>query len=161
MEFSTQVKTFLVIAVTGIILGVLFDIYRILRLRFRPHWLITTIADLMYCLLASAVAFAALLVSNWGEFRFYVVIALVSGVFFYYRLASRHVMKLIITLCKFTTRVVRTVNRIVGAIIIKPMVVIGQTVFWPINVIGKRCKAYYKKWRQPPTPPEQLPPMGE
>ena len=158
MEFSEQAKTFLIIGATGIMLGILFDIYRILRLRFRPHWVITTVADLMYCLLAAAVAFAALLISNWGEFRFYVVIALVSGVFFYYRLASRYVMKLIVVLFKLVANTVRTGKKVVIFAIIKPLVVIARTVFWPVNFVGRKSRNWYKKWRPPPPPPEQLPP---
>jgi spore cortex biosynthesis protein YabQ len=158
VEFSTQVKTFFVIAATGVLLGVLFDIYRILRLRFRPHWLITTVADLVYCLLAAAIAFAALLVSNWGEFRFYVVIALVSGVLFYYRLASRYVMNLLISLFKFAANVLRQVKRIVSIAIIKPVIIIGRAIFWPFSFMSKRCRTWYKRWRPPPPPPEEIPP---
>lgn len=159
MEFGTQVKTFIIIAATGIFLGVLFDIYRVLRWRFRPQWLITTVADLIYCLLAAAVAFGALLFSNWGEFRFYVVIALLSGVFAYYRLASRYVSKFIVALFKFMAKTGRAVNRIVSLFIIRPILVIGRMVFWPAAFVGKRCKTWYRKWRLPPPPPEQIPPM--
>lgn len=158
MEFGTQVKTFAIIAATGMFLGVLFDIYRILRWRFRPQWFITAVADLIYCLLAAAIAFGALLFSNWGEFRFYVVMALLSGVLVYYRLASRYVSKIIIATFKFLAKTWRAVNRIVSLFIIRPIVVIARTVFWPAAYVGKRCKAWYRKWRQPPPPPEQIPP---
>jgi spore cortex biosynthesis protein YabQ len=159
VEFSTQVKTFLVIGATGILLGVLFDIYRVLRMRFRPHWLITTTADLLYCLLASAVAFAALLISNWGEFRFYVVIALVSGLFFYYRLASRYVMKLIVVWFKFVAGTIRTGKKIVGLVIVRPVLIVVRTLCWPAHFVGRKCNCWWKK-RHPPTTPPQQPPPG-
>lgn len=159
MELEMQAKTFVVVVATGILLGVLFEVYRILRWRFRPHWLITTVADLIYCLLATAITFAALLLSNWGEFRFYVVIALLSGVFAYYRLASRYVSKLIITLFTFLVRIWQTVARIVGWAIIRPLSIIARTIFWPAVFVGKRCKNWYKKWRLPPPPPDQIPPV--
>ncbi|MBP2634290.1 MAG: yabQ [Firmicutes bacterium] len=158
MEFAIQVKTFLVIGATGILLGVLFDIYRVLRLRFRPHWLVTTAADLLYCLLASAVAFAALLISNWGEFRFYVVIALVSGVVFYYRLVSRYVMKFIVVFFKFMAGIVRTGRKIVDLVIVRPLFIIIRTIVWPAHFVGRKYNNWWKKRHPPPAPPEQPPP---
>ncbi|WP_094605255.1 hypothetical protein SPSIL_003480 [Sporomusa silvacetica DSM 10669] len=162
MEFSTQVKTFWVIMATGIILGILFDTYRILRWRFRPPLLITSVTDLIYCLLAAAIAFAALLISNWGELRLYVVIALFSGLFFYYRLASRHVMKLIVSLFKLTAKFLHMAKKIVVFIFIRPLVVIIRMFFSPIKIMGRKYKCWYKRWRSPPPPPpppeEILPP---
>ena len=158
MEFSTPIKTFLAITATGIIIGVLFDAYRVLQWRFRPPRLITSVTDFIYCLLASAIAFVVLLISNWGEFRFYVVIALLSGLFFYYRLASRHVMKFIVILFKFAAQVLHMTKRIFVFSLIKPIVLIIQILFWPVKVLGRTYKCWYKRWRPPPPPPEEIPP---
>lgn len=158
MELSTQVKTFLVIAATGIVLGVLFDVYRVLRWRLRPQWLITSVTDLIYCLLASAIAFAALLISNWGEFRFYVVIALVSGMLFYYRLASRHVRKCIIILFKLISRALHISKKIIIFTFIRPAVLVIRMLFWPAKFMGRKYKCWCKSWRPPPPPPEEIPP---
>lgn len=158
MEFSTQVKTFLLIAATGIFLGVLFDTYRVLRRHFRPPWFVTSLTDLIYCLLASAIAFVALLSGNWGELRFYVYIALLIGIATYYRLASRHVMKFIIALLVLIAKIWRTAKMIFAFTIIKPAALFTRGILWPFRFIGRKYSAWYKRWYPPPPPP---PPLDE
>lgn len=159
MDFGTQAKTFFIIAVTGVFLGVLFDLYRVLQRYFRPPWLVTSLADLVYCLLAAAIAFAALLISNWGELRFYVVIALFSGVFFYFRLASQPVLKMIVALLKAAVGVWRMIKKIFGFAIVKPVICLIKTVSWPARYMAVKSKKWYKKWRSPPLPPNETPPQ--
>lgn len=157
MELSTQIRTFLLIVTTGIVLGILFDTYRVLRRRFRPPWLVTSLTDLLYCLLASAIAFTALLAGNWGELRFYVYIALLVGIIGYYRLVSQYVMKLIMALLLLLTKLCHLTKLAVAFTIIKPVVFITRTVLWPFRFIGRKYSAWYKRRRPPP--PEEIPPL--
>lgn len=157
MELSTQIRTFLFIVITGIVLGILFDTYRVLRRRFRPPWLVTSLTDLLYCLLASAIAFTALLASNWGELRFYVYIALLVGIIAYYRLVSQYVMKFIMVLLLLITKLCRLTKLAVAFTIIKPVVLVTRTVLWPFRFIGRKYSAWYKRRRPPP--PEEIPPL--
>lgn len=158
MEFSTQIKTFLLIAATGIFLGVLFDTYRVIRKCYRPSNLITSLADLIYCLIASAIAFAALLAGNWGELRFYVFIALIIGLVAYYRLASKRVINMIMALLKLIAKGWRMVKLTFVFTIIKPAKFIARTVIWPFRFVGRKCAIWYKRWLPPPPPPEETPP---
>lgn len=157
MELSTQIRTFLFIVTTGIVLGILFDTYRVLRRRFRPPWLVTSLTDLLYCLLASAIAFTALLASNWGELRFYVYIALLVGIIAYYRLVSQYVMKFIMALLLLITKLCHLTKLAVAFTIIKPVVFVTRTVLWPFRFIGRKYSAWYKRRRPPP--PEEIPPL--
>lgn len=160
MEFSIQVKTFLLIAATGILLGVLFDTYRVLRRRFRPPWFITSLTDLIYCLLASAIAFAVLVAGNWGELRFYVYIALFVGIVSYYRLASRQVMNLIVVLFKLVAKFWRIVKLVFAFAIIKPAAFFMRAALCPFRFVNRKYSAWYKRWRPPPPPPpEEVPPL--
>lgn len=159
MELSTQIRTFLLIVTTGIILGILFDTYRVLRRHFRPPWLVTSLTDLIYCLLASAIAFAALLAGNWGELRFYVFIALLIGIVAYYRLVSQYVMKLIMALLVLIAKIWNMAKLAVSYVVIKPTVIFIRTVLWPLRFMGRKCSAWYRRWRPPPPPPEEAPPL--
>lgn len=160
MEFSTQVKTFLLIALTGILLGVLFDTYQVLRRRFRPPWFVTSLTDLIYCLLAAAIAFAALLAGNWGELRFYVYIALFIGITAYYRLASRYVIKLLVALLILIAKIWHTAKLVFAFTVIKPAVLFTRAVIWPFRFMGRKYLAWYRRWRPPPPPPqEDVPPL--
>ena len=90
-----QLETFLCLALTGIALSFLFDCYRLMRGIGSPRGLITATTDLLFWLLATAVVFAVLLSSNWGEIRLYVFVSLVGGVLVYYQLLSHRAMKII------------------------------------------------------------------
>jgi spore cortex biosynthesis protein YabQ len=158
VEFSTQVNTFLLIAATGILLGVLFDTYRVFRGYFRPPWLITSVADLLYWLVAAGVAFLALLLGNWGELRFYVFIAMITGVAVYYRLASRHFLTLTMMVFKLIGRLWRTIKRVLVFIFVKPVHLVVRASFFPFRYTGRKYSAWYKKRHPPPPPPEEVPP---
>jgi spore cortex biosynthesis protein YabQ len=159
VDFSTQLNTFLLITVTGILLGVLFDTYRVLRGVFRPQWLITSVADLLYWLVAAGIAFLALMLGNWGELRFYVFIAMIAGVSVYYRLASRSVIKLIVSLLKLLVRTWRTINKVFVFTVAKPARFVIRTSLLPFRYLGKKFSAWCKKRFPPPPPPEELPPQ--
>lgn len=153
MEFSTQVRTFFLIAATGILLGILFDAYRVLNRRFRPPWFVTALTDLAYCLLAAGIVFAVLLAGNWGELRFYVFIALITGIVMYFRLASRHVVQLIAALLVLLAGIWRTTKRVIAFTVIKPVLYVARLVLWPLRFMRRRYAAWYKRWRPPPAPP--------
>ncbi|WP_371376602.1 spore cortex biosynthesis protein YabQ [Sporomusa aerivorans] len=160
MEFSSQVRTFFLIMATGIFLGILFDTYRVLNRRFRPPWFVTALTDLAYCLLAAGVAFTALLAGNWGELRFYVFIALLTGLVMYYKLASRRVVQLVTALLLFLVTMWQTAKRVFAITIIKPVLYATRIVLWPLRFTRRRCAAWYRKWRPPPSPPpEEGPPL--
>lgn len=154
-----QVNTFLLIAATGILLGVLFDTYRVLRGVFRPPWMITSVADLLYWLVAAGLAFLALVLGNWGELRFYVFIALFAGVALYYRLASRYVVKIIVTLLKLLASSWRTAKQVMRFTIVKPVCLAARTTLLPFRFLVRKYSDWYKKRFPPPPPPEELPPL--
>lgn len=93
MDLAGQAATFILTIITGGLLGLLFDSYRILRQVLRLHWAIGALADVGYWLVATAVVFGALLISNWGELRLYVFIGLGLGALLYYRLFSCHAIR--------------------------------------------------------------------
>lgn len=121
MDFYGQIDTFLYTLLTGIILGVIFDFYRVFRGICRPHIWITSITDLMYWLLATILVFVALLVGNSGEVRLYVFIGLLLGVVLYYRLASRVVICLVLKALKIVQLIMHKGYWLVFKVIYRPL----------------------------------------
>lgn len=150
MEFSTEVRTFWLIAATGMLLGVLFDVYSLLRGRYSPPWLVTAVTDLLYCLAAAGIAFAALLLGNWGELRFYVVLALVSGVVVYCRLLSCQVRRYLLALFRLLAGIGRAVRNVVVLVCIRPVVKAIQLICLPVALVKKKYCCWRGKWRRPP-----------
>jgi spore cortex biosynthesis protein YabQ len=82
--------------------------------------MLTSLADLLYWLLATLVVFAGLLFGNWGEVRLYVFLGLSAGVLLYYRLFSRQAIRLLVGAIRVVARTLRFLKLAVACCIIKP-----------------------------------------
>ncbi|MGE5576162.1 MAG: spore cortex biosynthesis protein YabQ [Syntrophothermus sp.] len=84
-----QAASFFITVLAGLLLGLLFDTYRVMRRRTKPRGLATSLGDLLFWVVATSVTFTFLLLGNWGELRLYVFVGLFLGVGFYYWALSR------------------------------------------------------------------------
>jgi spore cortex biosynthesis protein YabQ len=150
VQVDNQLYTFITTIATGILLGVLFDCYRVLRGTFRPRAVMTWVTDLLYWLIATVVVFLALVVSNWGELRFYVFLGIVSGVILYYRLLSLYAIRLFLVIIKLVNGIVALIKKII-MFIIKPVELCIKIICWPFRFITSKVKAWYHLWY--PKPP--------
>lgn len=80
---STQLYAFGIVMLAGISLGVLFDVFRVIRGLLRPGLFATPLLDLLFWAACTPVLILYLLLANWGELRGYVFIALILGFVFY------------------------------------------------------------------------------
>lgn len=126
MGVDSQLATFVITTVTGMVLGLLFDFYRVVRLELRFRWGMTALADLLYWLVATALVFTGLLFGNWGEVRLYVFFGLAGGVICYYRLLSRGAIRLLTAIIRLTVRAVAVVRLAVFHCLVRPLVSLGR-----------------------------------
>lgn len=88
MSLAGQTYAFLMTILAGSIVGLLFDVYRVLRSAFRPKQIATALADLLFWIVVTPTVFALLLAGNWGELRAYVLIGLGLGLLLYFQTLS-------------------------------------------------------------------------
>lgn len=136
---------------TGIILALGFDCYRVLRNSLKLRGLATAIGDIVYWLWATAVVFLALLKGNWGELRFYIFLALTAGATFYCRFLSTYTVALLWKLIHGICRLLRLVQLVLTYLVL-PLV-------YPVRW-GYRCcvggVGRLRSWlhKPPPKPPD-------
>jgi spore cortex biosynthesis protein YabQ len=147
-----QLETFLLTVVTGMLLGLLFDFYRIMRGVFKPRWFVTSVADLLYWLVATVFVFVALLFGNWGEVRLYVFIGLFVGVLLYYWLFSRMAIRMLIGMIRIAVRVFLLLKLAVVYSLIKPASWVWRLATAPVKFAAGRLRA--RLW----PPDENVPP---
>lgn len=152
MNLTMQVETFLLTVVTGMFLGLLFDFYRIMRGVFKPRWLVTSVADLLYWLVATVIVFVALLFGNWGEVRLYVFIGLLTGVLLYYWLLSRPAIRLLIGMIRIVVRAFLLAKLAVVYTLLKPAGFIWRVVTAPVKFAAARLRTRFSP------PDENIPP---
>ncbi len=134
MDVSSQLGTFAAMIATGIALGLSFDGYRVMRGVKKPHFLVTIIFDMVIWLFAAVLVFGVLLLSNWGEVRFYVYLGLLVGIGVYFCLLSQYMIRILQKIIKVTMQLAREFVRII------------KFLYSPVPFCIKKTKAMLKKF---------------
>lgn len=151
MDFTGQVTVLVMIMMTGIILGILFDCYRVLRRVFKPRGIITWFTDLLYWLLATAVVIVSLVLSNWGELRFYVFIGIVSGLGLYYKWLSQGFMHFFLQSIRVVVIGLRFLKDGFSKVILRPLVYCIKIISWPVWFLGHKGILWCRiRWTKAP-----------
>ncbi|MEK6263940.1 MAG: spore cortex biosynthesis protein YabQ [Clostridium sp.] len=104
-----QVKLIIFGLLAGVITGVCFDIYRLIRGFGNTNKIMTIIQDLLFWVLTSIVVFIFLMYTNEGYINFYVYLCLIIGVYLYLKCLSTVFIKVQFNLMKFYGKVFRVV----------------------------------------------------
>ncbi|HHV63165.1 MAG TPA: spore cortex biosynthesis protein YabQ [Firmicutes bacterium] len=94
---NSQITAFLATVVVGVMIGIFFDFYRVLRGFIQPDALGTAFGDLAFWAIATGIAFGALLSTTWGEVRFYVFMGSAIGFSLYRFTISPKIIWLFLT----------------------------------------------------------------
>lgn len=111
IPLSQQFMGFGLAIALGILIGILFDFYRISNCLLRPPIMVTRISDLLFWLLMTAVVFYSLLLGNWGEVRAYIILGLIFGLIIHVRCFSQTLLRLANRFFRFLGHLVKTLAR--------------------------------------------------
>ena len=104
-----QANLFLIFTINGILIGLLFDIFRILRKSFKTSDIITYCEDLLFWILTGLLLLYSIFTFNAGEIRFYMFLAVFCGCIIYMLLFSKYFIeinvKIILTIKKIITTI--------------------------------------------------------
>jgi spore cortex biosynthesis protein YabQ len=89
---QSQLIGLAVTVLAGVIMGALFDLYRVARWALRPGRALTAICDVIFWLFAATMVFKFLLAYSWGEVRFYMLVGFALGFGVYRVVLGRHVV---------------------------------------------------------------------
>ena len=78
-----QIRGFLIFLVLGIIISIIYDIFRIFRKNIKTNYLIISIQDVFFILISGFLFFKSLLVFCAGNIRFYIFLAFLIGILIY------------------------------------------------------------------------------
>ena len=78
-----QIKIFTIFFVLGLIISILFDIFRILRKNIKTNYLFTSIEDCIYIFIVGFLFLRSLIVFCNGNIRFYIFFAFFIGIITY------------------------------------------------------------------------------
>ena len=90
---QNQAYLFLVFSLTGVIIGVLFDFFRILRRTIKTSNIITYIEDVLFWILTGLLVLYNIWYFNNGEIRIFMFIGIIMGVLVYMSTLSNMIIK--------------------------------------------------------------------
>lgn len=79
----SQEQIFMFFFIIGIIIGILFDIFKVLRKSFKTSDFITFIEDLIFLLISGILIISGILKLNGGEIRFFLFLGIFFGILSY------------------------------------------------------------------------------
>ena len=103
---TNQAYLFLIFTINGIIIGILFDFFRILRKSFKTSDIITYVEDLLFWILTGIIILYSIFTFNNGEIRLFIFLAIAIGVIAYMLLLSPYVIKVNVLIIKFLKNII-------------------------------------------------------
>ncbi len=84
ISIAEQTRLFLLSCGAGFLLGVLYEVFRLLRMILSVKKKSAFIFDITYCLLATFFSFVFILTANRGAVRWYIIFGIAAGWIIYY-----------------------------------------------------------------------------
>ena len=134
----TQIQLFCIFFLTGGIIGLLFDFFRILRKTIKTSDFITYLQDIIFWILSSIIIMYNIFTFNNGEIRLYLFLAILLGSLIYLLLVSKIIIKINLTCIKFFENILRKIILILKipfSILFKPI----EFIIINTKHILKRC----------------------
>lgn len=107
---TNQAYLFLIFAINGILIGLLFDFFRISRKVFNTNDIVTYLEDILFWILAGAIMLYSIFVFNNGELRLYMFLGIILGAFVYLLFISSYIIKI-------NVKIINTLKKFFGIII--------------------------------------------
>ncbi len=129
---DNQMKIFAVFILDGLLIGLLFDFFRIIRKTIKTPNIITYIQDIIFWILTGILIIYTIFVYNNGQIRLYMFLAIVIGVLIYFITISKKILNVVLNIIEFMKKVIK--------LIIKPLQIIIQPARHIYNKIIKNIE---------------------
>lgn len=108
-----QAQLFLIFIITGIMIGILFDFFRILRKSFKTNDLVTYFEDFIFWILTGFCILYTIFTFNNGEIRLYMFLAITIGIIVYMIIFSSYVIKINVYIIKLIKQIIEKIISII------------------------------------------------
>lgn len=103
MSTFSQGQIFILFLILGLCIGTLFDFFRALRKTFKTSDFITHMEDIIFMLLVGILLVNSLIILNRGQVRFFIILAILFGMTFYFLTISKisfTIFQILMNFCK-------------------------------------------------------------
>lgn len=139
---QNQVYVFIAFILNGILIGILFDIFRILRKSFKTPDIVTYVEDIIFGILSGLLILFSIMKFNNGELRVYLFLGIILGLTLYLLIFS----KIFINVSVY---IINILKKAFNILIITPIKFIKQmlrkVIFKPIVFVCFNVRKFYKQ----------------
>ena len=89
---TNQAYIFLIFVLNGIIIGIVFDFFRILRISFKTKDFVTYIEDFVFWCITGMILLYSIFIFNNGEIRFFMFLGVIIGIMLYMLMVSKYII---------------------------------------------------------------------
>ena len=140
-----QTSLFLIFTIDGVLIGIIFDIFRILRKTIKTSDFVTYIEDFLFWIITSSILFYSLFwiitaivllysifTYNNGEIRFFMFLAVILGFVLYLCTISSYLIKINVKIINVIKRIFLNLFEIIYKPLIKTFKILKKIIFKPI-----------------------------
>lgn len=133
-----QEYSFIVFILNGLIIGLIFDIFRIFRKSFKTPDFITYLQDFLFWIIAGSILLYSIFKFNNGELRLYIFIGILLGVSAYILIFSRFFIKISVEIINFVKKVLFILIVVPTKFIIKLLkkIILNQIIYILKNIMS-------------------------
>lgn len=110
---TNQAHLFLIFCINGIIIGLLFDFFRILRRSFKTHDIVTCLQDVLFWILTGFILLYSIFTFNNGEIRLFMFLGVILGCILYILCLSSYIIKINVTIITFFKKIIIKIFNII------------------------------------------------
>ncbi len=130
-----QTLLFLIFTINGVLIGIIFDIFRILRKTIKTSDLVTYIEDFLFWIITSVILLYSIFTYNNGELRFFMFLAVILGFAVYLFTISSYLIKINVKIINTVKKIFLKLFEIIYKPFIKIFKILKKVIFKPILFI--------------------------
>ena len=125
-----QIQLFFIFIINGLLIGLLFDFFRILRKAIKTSDFITYIEDVLFWIFTGLIILYSIFTYNNGEIRLFMFIAILVGIIIYMALISKFIISANMLIINTVKKIFSTIFKIIKI---------------PLNLINKLMRRLFLK----------------
>lgn len=140
-----QLISFSIFIIVGCVIGIIFDVFRILRKSFKTKDIVTYLEDILFWIIAGIILLYSIFKFNNGELRFYLFLGILTGISLYITLISSYFIKINVTVIKFIKKIIHQLLKIILLPIQLILKILRKILIKPISFIFINIRAFSTK----------------
>lgn len=130
-----QTLLFLIFTINGVLIGIIFDIFRISRKTIKTSDFVTYIEDFLFWIITSIILLYSIFTYNNGELRFFMFLAVILGFSLYLFTISSYLIKINVKIINLVKKVFLKIFEIIYNPFIKVFKILKKMIIKPILFI--------------------------